>query len=154
MDADACNDAVVSADNLKKIFRDFWRRPKKLAVDGVSFAIRKGEVFGLLGPNGSGKSTTIKMLLGLLQPTSGAVRLFGLDPASPRAKARIGYLPELSHFHPCAFMQGGRGRNGQQAVLHCNPVRLRLPIGANNGRSNGKTRNRGDAWQSLTPETV
>ncbi|NLE40808.1 MAG: ABC transporter ATP-binding protein, partial [Lentisphaerae bacterium] len=100
MDADACNDAVVSADNLKKIFRDFWRRPKKLAVDGVSFAIRKGEVFGLLGPNGSGKSTTIKMLLGLLQPTAGAVRLFGLDPASPRAKARIGYLPELSHFHP------------------------------------------------------
>ena len=100
MDADACNDAVVSADNLKKIFRDFWRRPKKLAVDGVSFAIRKGEVFGLLGPNGSGKSTTIKMLLGLLQPTAGAVRLFGLDPSSPRAKARIGYLPELSHFHP------------------------------------------------------
>ena len=100
MDADACNDAVVSADNLKKIFRDFWRRPKKLAVDGVSFAIRKGEVFGLLGPNGSGKSTTIKMLLGLLQPTVGAVRLFGLDPSSPRAKARIGYLPELSHFHP------------------------------------------------------
>jgi len=100
MDADACNDAVVSADNLKKIFRDFWRRPKKLAVDGVSFAIRKGEVFGLLGPNGSGKSTTIEMLLGLLQPTAGAVRLFGLDPSSPRAKARIGYLPELSHFHP------------------------------------------------------
>ncbi len=100
MDADACNDAVVSADNLKKVFRDFWRRPKKLAVDGVSFAIRKGEVFGLLGPNGSGKSTTIKMLLGLLQPTAGAVRLFGLDPSSPRAKARIGYLPELSHFHP------------------------------------------------------
>ena len=100
MDADACNDAVVSADNLKKVFRDFWRRPKKLAVDGVSFAIRKGEVFGLLGPNGSGKSTTIKMLLSLLQPTSGTVRLFGLDPSCPRAKARIGYLPELSHFHP------------------------------------------------------
>jgi ABC-2 type transport system ATP-binding protein len=100
MDADACNDAVVSADNLKKIFRDFWRRPKKLAVDGVSFAIRKGEVFGLLGPNGSGKSTTIKMLLGLLQPTAGAVRLFGLPIPSRRAKARIGYLPELSHFHP------------------------------------------------------
>lgn len=100
MDANACNDAVVTADDLKKVFRDFWRRPKKLAVDGVSFAIRRGEVFGLLGPNGSGKSTTIKMLLGLLRPTAGTVRLFGLDPSSPRAKARIGYLPELSHFHP------------------------------------------------------
>ncbi|MGI5869537.1 MAG: ABC transporter ATP-binding protein [Kiritimatiellia bacterium] len=100
MDADACKSAVVRADNLKKVFRDFWRRPKKLAVDDVSFAIQKGEVFGLLGPNGSGKSTTIKMLLGLLQPTAGAVRLFGLDPFSPRAKSRIGYLPEFSHFHP------------------------------------------------------
>lgn len=100
MDHAATNDAVATADNLKKVFRDFWRRPKKLAVDGVSLAIRKGEVFGLLGPNGSGKSTTIKMLLGLLKPTSGIVRLFGLGPESPHAKARIGYLPELSHFHP------------------------------------------------------
>jgi len=91
---------VVTAVNVSKTFRDFWRRPKKVAVDGVSLSIMPGEVFGLLGPNGSGKSTTIKMLLGLLNPTAGHVELFGLAPASPRAKARIGYLPELSHFHP------------------------------------------------------
>ncbi len=92
--------AVVEAVNLKKIFRDFWRRPKKLAVDGVSFSIGSGEVFGLLGPNGSGKSTTIKMLLGLLRATDGNVTLFGMKPDDKRARARLGYMPELSQFHP------------------------------------------------------
>ena len=92
--------AIVTAVHVSKTFRDFWRRPKKVAVDGVSLSIMPGEVFGLLGPNGSGKSTTIKMLLGLLNPTAGHVELFGCAPSNPRAKARIGYLPELSHFHP------------------------------------------------------
>lgn len=99
MDIKSYGEVIVEAENLTKVFRDFWRRPKKLAVDGVSLSIRRGEVFGLLGPNGSGKSTTIKMLLGLLRPTAGRVSLFGLDPACPVAKARLGYLPELSHFH-------------------------------------------------------
>lgn len=92
--------AVVEAVNLKKIFRDFWRRPKKLAVNDVSFSIRRGEVFGLLGPNGSGKSTTIKMLLGLLRPTVGSVSLFGMKPHDMQARAKLGYMPELSQFHP------------------------------------------------------
>jgi ABC-2 type transport system ATP-binding protein len=93
------NDAAVAATNLTKIFRDFWRRPKKLAVDDVSFSIRRGEVFGLLGPNGSGKSTTIKMLLGLLRPTSGNVSLFGMSPEKRQVREKVGYMPELSHFH-------------------------------------------------------
>ena len=100
MESNSENSTVVCAENLTKVFRDFWRRPKKLAVDGVNLSIRKGEVFGLLGPNGSGKSTTIKMLLGLLKPTSGRVSLFGMDPDRQAAKAQIGYMPELSHFHP------------------------------------------------------
>lgn len=100
MESNSESPTVVSAENLTKVFRDFWRRPKTLAVDGVGLSIRKGEVFGLLGPNGSGKSTTIKMLLGLLKPTSGRVRLFGMDPDRQAAKAHIGYMPELSHFHP------------------------------------------------------
>lgn len=91
---------VVSAQGLTKVFRDFWRRPKKQAVSDLSFSIQKGEVFGLLGPNGSGKSTTIKMLLGLLNPTAGRVQLLGGRPSASAIKARVGYLPELSHFHP------------------------------------------------------
>ena len=62
-------EVVVSVRGLTKVFKDFWNRPKARAVDNVDFEVRKGEVFGLLGPNGSGKSTTVKLLLGLLNPT-------------------------------------------------------------------------------------
>ena len=94
------NDNIVELENVKKTFRDFWLRPTVTAVDGLSLAVKKGEVFGLLGPNGSGKSTTIKMILGLLSPTAGSVKLFGLKPCSVAARQRLGYLPELSYLHP------------------------------------------------------
>ena len=74
--------------------------PRLEAVRGVDLSVRQGEVFGLLGPNGSGKSTTIKMLLGLLHPTAGQISVFGAQPSDTRVKARIGYLPEVSHLHP------------------------------------------------------
>ena len=93
-------DEVVKLEGLGKVFRDFWLRPTVRAVDSLDFSIGRGEVFGLLGPNGSGKSTTIKMILGLLAPTSGRVRLFSLPPSARAARARIGYLPELSYLHP------------------------------------------------------
>ena len=59
----------------------------KLAVDGVSFGVRSGEVVGLLGPNGAGKTTTINMLLGVLEPTAGTIRVGGLDVARHRSRA-------------------------------------------------------------------
>ncbi|MBO4288338.1 MAG: ABC transporter ATP-binding protein [Kiritimatiellae bacterium] len=90
---------VIELHAVRKVFRDFWRRPTVVAVDGLNLSVRRGEVFGLLGPNGSGKSTTIKMLLGLLRPTSGDVKLLGAAPTDVSVKARIGYLPELSHLH-------------------------------------------------------
>ena len=92
-------ETVVKVQGLTKVFRDFWHRPKARAVNDVSFDIRRGEVFGLLGPNGSGKSTTIKMLLGLLHPTSGLIQVFGRSPRDVRTKARIGYLPEESYLY-------------------------------------------------------
>lgn len=91
---------TLVATNLDKTFRDFWGRPRVHAVRGVSLDARPGEIIGLLGPNGSGKSTTIKMILGLVRPSSGTVRLFGLPPSSAKARSRIGYLPEISHLHP------------------------------------------------------
>lgn len=91
---------VVSLKGVKKTFRDFWLRPTVNAVDGLDLEVRRGEVFGLLGPNGSGKSTTIKMILGLLDPTDGKVEMFGEPPRSLKARARLGYLPELSYLHP------------------------------------------------------
>ena len=93
-------ETVVELTDLCKTFRDFWLRPTVKAVDSLSFSVRRGEVFGLLGPNGSGKSTTIKMILGLLSPSAGAVTLFGLSPRAIAARRRLGYLPELSYLHP------------------------------------------------------
>ncbi len=93
------SDDVVVVRSLEKTFCDFWGRPKAKAINEVSFEVRKGEVFGLLGPNGSGKSTTIKVLLGLLNPTRGVVRIFGRSPRDVKTKERIGYLPEESYLY-------------------------------------------------------
>src|ERR1700759_5136811 len=85
---------VVETRNLSKIYRDFWGRQKVRALKALDLEVRRGEIFGLLGPNGSGKTTTIKLLLGLLFPTSGQALVFG-KPATEVAKnERIGYLPE------------------------------------------------------------
>jgi ABC-2 type transport system ATP-binding protein len=92
-------DSVIELDGVSKTFRDFWLRPTVSAVKNLSFSVKKGEVFGLLGPNGSGKSTTVKMILGLVKPDIGQVSLFGLSPQSLQARAKIGYLPELSYLH-------------------------------------------------------
>ena len=72
------------------------------AVDGVSFQIRRGEIVGFLGANGAGKTTTLRMLCGLLTPTSGTALIDGLDIfAEPlQAKARLGYLDEEPFVHP------------------------------------------------------
>lgn len=92
-------DTVIAVRGLTKVFKDFWGRPKARAVDNVEFTVRRGEVFGLLGPNGSGKSTTVKMLLGLLNPTRGLIEVFGRSPHHVATKQRIGYLPEESYLY-------------------------------------------------------
>ncbi|MDI9401656.1 MAG: ABC transporter ATP-binding protein [Limisphaerales bacterium] len=92
-------ETVVLVQGLSKVFKDFWGRPKAHAVNNVSFQVRRGEVFGLLGPNGSGKSTTVKLLLGLLNPTRGHIEVFGRSTRHVATKRRIGYLPEESYLY-------------------------------------------------------
>jgi len=70
------------------------------AVDGLTLSLARGEVTGFLGTNGAGKTTTIKMLLGLLKPTSGTVRVLGGDPTDPAVRRRIGYMPETAYYYP------------------------------------------------------
>jgi ABC-2 type transport system ATP-binding protein len=70
-----------------------------VAVDKVDLEVGSGQIFGLLGPNGAGKTTTLKMMLGLLKPDRGEIELFGQPPASPAARARLGYLPENPYFY-------------------------------------------------------
>src|SRR6266700_3760911 len=81
---------VIDIRNLTKRFGEH------VAVNGISFEVAKGEVFGLLGPNGAGKSTTIKMLTTLLPPTSGSARVAGFDIVHQKADVRrsIGYVPQ------------------------------------------------------------
>lgn len=70
------------------------------AVSGLTLEMDKGEITGFLGTNGAGKSTTIKMLLGLLRPTSGTIRVFGQDPVEASSRNRIGYMPEIAYYYP------------------------------------------------------
>ena len=70
------------------------------AVDGLSLKLKAGEVMGFRGTNGAGKTTTIKMMLGLLAPTSGTVKVLGGDPSDPRIRAHIGYMPEVATYYP------------------------------------------------------
>src|SRR5204862_1362887 len=95
----AGNEVLVETRKLTKIYRDFWGRQKKVALRALNLQVYRGEIFGLLGPNGSGKTTTIKLLLGLLFPTSGDAFLFGAPAAQVRKNERIGYLPEESYLY-------------------------------------------------------
>ncbi len=81
---------LIEANSLVKRYGD------KIAVDQASFTVNSGEIYGFLGPNGAGKTTTIKMIAGLLRPTSGSVRVAGYDVQSQslQAKASCGYVPD------------------------------------------------------------
>lgn len=92
-------DVVVETRSLTKVYRDFWGRKKKVALNALDLKIYRGEIFGLLGPNGSGKTTTIKLLLGLLFPTAGDAFVFGEPAAKVEKNERIGYLPEESYLY-------------------------------------------------------
>ncbi|HXI15640.1 MAG TPA: ABC transporter ATP-binding protein, partial [Chloroflexota bacterium] len=72
---------------------------QRVAVANLSIAVPEGEVFGFLGPNGAGKSTSVKMLVGLVRPTSGSGTLFGRPLGDARARRDLGFLPEQFRFH-------------------------------------------------------
>ncbi len=110
---DAEREVVIEANNLVKRFGDF------VAVDGVSFQIRRGEIFGFVGSNGCGKTTTMKMLTGLLPATSGESRLFGsaIDAANQGQRCRVGYMTQT-------FSLYGELTVRQNLVLHARLFRL------------------------------
>lgn len=86
-------DLAIETQHLRKEYGS------NVAVKDLTLQIPQGEVFGFLGPNGAGKSTTVKMLLDLVRPTNGAVKLFGQSPGRPRVRAKVGFLPEHFRFH-------------------------------------------------------
>ncbi len=96
----ALPEAVIRAQKLAKTYSLRFGRQKVVALEGLDLEVRRGEVFGLLGPNGSGKTTTMKLLLGLIFPTSGRAEVLGLAPGDVNANQRLGFLPEESYFYP------------------------------------------------------
>ncbi len=91
-------DLVIETNDLTKRYRDL------VAVDRLTLRVRRGEVYGFLGPNGAGKTTTLRMVLGLVRPTSGIATVLGTSPGSSEGLARIGALVEAPGFYP--FLSG------------------------------------------------
>jgi ABC-2 type transport system ATP-binding protein len=77
----------------------FWKKQLRPAVKSLNLAVNLGETFGFLGPNGAGKTTTLKMLMGIIFPTSGSARILGQDCTAPEVKQKIGFLPEQPYFY-------------------------------------------------------
>ena len=91
-------ESVIEISSLTKYYRSGIRGILVRALNGVSFSVGRGEIFGLLGPNGAGKSTAIKIMLGLLRQNSGQCRIFG-EKIGAGTKSKIGYLPEAPNFY-------------------------------------------------------
>ncbi|MBX3203364.1 MAG: ABC transporter ATP-binding protein [Labilithrix sp.] len=91
---------VLEVERLWKTFRKPFSGKKVEAVRGISLKVKRGEIFGFLGPNGAGKTTTIKMLTGLISPTSGRATILGKDVPSPEAMGNVGFLPENPYVYP------------------------------------------------------
>ena len=115
------SEIVLSVEKLAKTFVKPFTGKKVEAVRGVSFEVRRGDIFGFLGPNGAGKTTTIKMLTGLIFPTGGKATILGEEVPSPDAMGNVGFLPENPYVYPyltprefvslCGRLNGMSGRH-------------------------------------------
>src|ERR1700737_4328290 len=92
-------DPAIAVRGLTKLFPVPFQRRAIVAVQDVDLSVQPGEVYGLLGPNGSGKSTTLKIILGLVSPTRGHAKIFGLDASLVRSREAVGFLPEDPYFY-------------------------------------------------------
>ena len=92
-------DEIIKIESVSKHYRNVMGEKCFKALDDFSLDVIKGEIFGLLGPNGSGKTTVLKLLLGLIFPTSGRISVLGESPRQIRSKIKIGYLPEHPYFY-------------------------------------------------------
>ncbi|MEF8715838.1 MAG: ABC transporter ATP-binding protein [Accumulibacter sp.] len=90
---------AIAIDGLEKHYRKRWRSAPVVALGGVSLAVEPGEAFGFIGANGAGKTTTIKILMGLIEATSGSARLFGTAVTEPIARLGLGYVPENPYLY-------------------------------------------------------
>ncbi|HAF94919.1 MAG TPA: ABC transporter ATP-binding protein [Elusimicrobia bacterium] len=121
---------IVSIDGAGKIYhlRGLGRKMSVAALSDFTLDIFEGEILGLLGLNGAGKTTVMKLLTGLIFPTSGKVSVFGLDPREPRAKNSIGFLPELPYFPPHNTPYGALRYYGLLSGMSGSAIAAALPV--------------------------
>ena len=112
---------AIETTGLRKAYRG------KVVLHDLSLTVAPGEVFGFLGPNGAGKTTTVKILLGLVRPTAGAARIFGLPAGDREARRQVGYLPENFRFHDWLTGAGLLDFHGRLAGLSAAERRSRIP---------------------------
>ena len=140
-------DTVITVQNLTKRFGDFT------AVDGVTFDVRRGEIFGFLGPNGAGKTTTIRMILGLLKPSAGAVRILGLDAhrENARIRPRVGYMSQrFSLYNDLTVLQNLRfygAAYGLKNAELADRIRAALELADLQGREHTLTGDLSGGWR-------
>jgi ABC-2 type transport system ATP-binding protein len=119
---------ALEIQDLQKVFRG-KKGARVQALKGLSLSVRQGEVFGFLGPNGAGKTTTIKILMGLIRPSSGTAMIMGYDTGAALSRNHVGYLPENPSFYD--FLTGAEyirfvsrmfGRHMEQGSLRTEEV--------------------------------
>jgi ABC-2 type transport system ATP-binding protein len=113
--------AAIEVNNLRKVFGD------KVAVSDLTLKVERGEVFGFLGPNGAGKTTAVKMLLGLIAPTSGGGELLGIPLGEARGRHRVGFLPEHFRFHDWLSAEEFLRLHGELYQMSAERLRRRVP---------------------------
>ena len=117
----------IVTENLTKSYPSGWPgRPPFVALDGLSLNVGRGEIFGFLGPNGAGKTTTLKILLGLVRPTSGSAFLLGQPAGDVATRRRIGFLPESPYFYDYLTAEEFLGFYGQLAGLDRSAINQRV----------------------------
>jgi ABC-2 type transport system ATP-binding protein len=112
--------AAIETQGLRKQFAG------AVAVDDLALAVQAGEIFGFLGPNGAGKTTVVKMLLGLVPPTSGRASVLGAALGERRTRRRIGFLPEHCRFHECLTAREFLRAHGRLYGLRGRPLERRI----------------------------
>ncbi len=118
---------ILEIEKVDQSFRTgFWMRPKQVLFS-VSFSVPERSIFGFLGANGAGKTTLIHLIAGLNSPSRGSVRVQGLDARTPRARAKIGYLPERPYFHEHLTGEGLLRYFGALSGMSSARIRERIP---------------------------
>jgi ABC-2 type transport system ATP-binding protein len=116
---------AISIRDLTKVFPIPFRREAVVAVKNLSLSVEQGQVYGLLGPNGSGKSTTMKIVLGLVTPTSGKSEIFGRESNLVESREDVGFLPENPYFYKYLTGEETIRFYGKICGLHGSKLRAR-----------------------------